>query len=76
MCKKKKYDYVFMDVNMPVMNGYEAADLISKLEKNIYLIAVTGNDEETEKAKCLKHGFDAFLSKPVEFNTVMQIINH
>ncbi len=67
MCKQHAYDYVFMDVNMPVMNGYEAAELIKVLDTKIYLIAVTGNDEEIEKANCLKHGFDAFLSKPIEF---------
>ena len=65
MCKKKAYKYVFMDINMPVMDGYEAAKSIKSLKKNIFIVAVTGNDEENEKKKCFENGFDAFLPKPI-----------
>ena len=61
---------------MPVMNGFESAKLIKKLINPPYLIAVTGSDEESEKLLCLSIGFDAYLTKPINFETVIQIIGY
>ena len=42
---------------MPVINGYETAKEIKKTQPNICLVAVTGNDDEAEKNKCMELGF-------------------
>jgi signal transduction histidine kinase/CheY-like chemotaxis protein len=60
-------DIIFMDIQMPVMNGYEAATAIRKLKlgKHIPIIAVTAGTEKEEKEKCLKVGMNDYISKPI-----------
>ena len=52
---------------MPIMDGYQATYYIKKniIEHNIPIIAVTANEGEDEKKKCLDAGMDEFLPKPV-----------
>jgi CheY-like chemotaxis protein len=63
------YDLIFMDIQMPEMDGYEAAKLIRESEKNsgrhIPIIALTANATEDDRIKCLECGMDDFLPKPV-----------
>ena len=59
-----------MDLMMPIMNGYDAAiKIMDKLSKEkqstTYLIACSGNDDETERNRCLEIGFSAFVPKPI-----------
>ena len=74
MCLKKEYKYVFMDINMPIMNGFISAQLMKKLKNPPYLIALSGNDEEKDKEKCFINGFDVFIPKPLDFNSVCDLI--
>ncbi len=69
-------DLIFMDVQMPVMNGYEAAHAIRELENGdrIPIIALTAGTVKGEKEKCLSAGMDDYVTKPVVRNTVEKII--
>ncbi len=60
-------DIVFMDIQMPLMNGFEATKAIRKLKsgKNIPIIAVTAGTEKEEKTKCLEAGMNDYISKPI-----------
>nr|WP_281299423.1 PAS domain S-box protein [Flavobacterium limnophilum] len=60
-------DLIFMDIQMPLMNGYEAAKAIRNLEsgKNIPIIAVTAGVEKEEKIKCIEAGMNDHISKPI-----------
>lgn len=62
-----KPDIIFMDIQMPIMNGYEATKAIRKIEiaKNIPVIAVTAGAEKDERNKCLKAGMNDYISKPI-----------
>lgn len=58
------YDIVLMDVRMPVLNGYEAAQAIRLVNKNLPVIAVTAHAIEGVKEKCVAHGMNDYLTKP------------
>jgi CheY-like chemotaxis protein len=69
-------DLILMDVQMPVMNGYEAAAAIRKLETGprIPIIALTAGTVKGEKDKCLTAGMDDYVTKPVVRDTVVKVI--
>ena len=64
---KKTYDMVFLDVQMPEMDGYTAAQRIGERwkEKRPSLIALTANAMQGDREKCLEAGMDDYLSKPI-----------
>lgn len=70
--KECKYDLIFMDCNMPELDGFETTLAIRQLlwEKNMkqpIIIAVTGHTEQMYIRKAIKCGMNKVLSKPVEF---------
>jgi len=62
----KKYELIFMDLQMPVMDGYEATRQIRAMDKKIQIIALTANAmlEDIEKTQAV--GMDEHLNKPIE----------
>lgn len=79
---KKDYDLVLMDVQMPVMDGYEATKVIRMKEKDnkhLPVIAMTAHAMQSDRKKCLEVGMDDFLSKPIDrdnmFSTIEKWIN-
>ena len=66
--EKEWFDVVFLDVQMPVMDGFEAASWIVKTyqgRRRPWLIALTANALQGDMEVCLKAGMDDYLSKPV-----------
>lgn len=76
-CKKKLPDIIFMDVQMPEMNGYEATLAIRSLQGRIHvpIIALTAGNVLGEREKCLKAGMDDFISKPFVQEAIWQVFN-
>lgn len=70
------YDAVLMDVQMPVMNGYEATKAIRALHrkdvKNLPIIAMTANAMEEDKEAALKSGMNAHIAKPLDIGLLMK----
>ncbi|PRZ21697.1 PAS domain S-box protein [Flavobacterium granuli] len=62
-----KPDIIFMDIQMPIMNGYEATREIRNLEsgQKTPIIAITAGVEKEEKNKCLEAGMNDYISKPI-----------
>jgi PAS domain S-box-containing protein len=60
-------DIIFMDIQMPIMNGYQATNDIRKLKagKKIPIIAITAGTEKDEKDKCINAGMNDYISKPI-----------
>ncbi|MTH15522.1 response regulator [Flavobacterium sp. LC2016-01] len=69
-------DLVFMDIQMPIMNGYEAtkAIRITEIGKTIPIIAVTAGAEKEEKNKCIAAGMNDYISKPIIRGTVEEAL--
>ena len=67
---------ILMDIRMPVLNGFEAVQMLKKnpVTQNIPVIAITASVVSMEDYK--KYGFDAYLLKPVEANVLFQEIKH
>ena len=76
--KKGKYNLIFMDVQMPQMDGFEATHEIRQLEKpdqHIPIIAMTAHAMKGYRERCLEAGMDDYLTKPIEPAEVFEIIN-
>ncbi|KAB2953309.1 response regulator [Heliorestis acidaminivorans] len=76
-CEKKKYDIIFMDCQMPLMNGYEATRKIRLKEgadSNTPIIAITAYAMDGDAQKCYDAGMDDYLSKPVTSQQIEQMI--
>lgn len=60
-------DIIFMDIQMPLMNGYEATKEIRNLKsgQNVPIIAITAGTEKEEKDKCISAGMNDYISKPI-----------
>ncbi|MCV9926146.1 PAS domain S-box protein [Flavobacterium sp. LS1R49] len=69
-------DIIFMDIQMPIMNGYEATKAIRNLKsgKKIPIIAVTAGAEKDEKQNCINAGMTGYISKPIIKGSIEKII--
>ncbi|AHC15332.1 response regulator [Salinispira pacifica] len=70
-----KYDLIFMDLQMPEMDGYSAASELRNKGADEPIIAVTANALMGEKEKCLKAGMDDYMSKPFSRDDLVSIMN-
>lgn len=71
--KEHKFDIVLMDMEMPVMNGYEAAFAIrSELKSDIPIIAMTAHAMAGERERCLGLGMNDYISKPINANQLFE----
>ena len=73
------YDLVLMDVQMPIMNGYEATKQIRALDDpalaGITIFAMTANAFDEDRKKALECGMDGFLSKPIVIEELISILH-
>ncbi len=81
MHKENKYDIIFMDILMPVMDGMEATqqirkwDLKNNISENTTIIALTANAFKDDIEKYLNHGMDHYLSKPLRIKDVQRVLS-
>ncbi len=78
--KQKPYDLILMDIQMPVMDGFEATRQIRKFEKqrkdrHAFIVALTANALEPEKKKSKEVGMDGFLGKPFKPIELFQLLH-
>lgn len=72
-------DVILMDVQMPIMDGFETTRLIRETdkyqEKKTKIIALTAFAYETDREKCLEAGMDDFISKPIDMKLLIDLIS-
>ncbi len=72
------YDVVLMDVQMPIMNGYEATRTIRSMHRNdvttLPIIAMTANALEEDKEAAVKNGMNAHIAKPLDMEVFMNVL--
>ncbi len=79
LVKKRHFDLIFMDCQMPEMDGFEATAEIQKLPSNnttqqTPIIAFTANAMQSDKEQCLNAGMDDYISKPVSQESLEKIL--
>ena len=74
----KRYDVILMDIQMPVMNGYEATRAIRQFENKelaqVPIIAMTANAFQEDKQKALNEGMDGHVAKPLNVEMLLQVM--
>ena len=79
--EKGQFDLVFMDVQMPEMNGYEAtralreSDATTKDGSRLPIIAMTANAMKGDEEECLAAGMDAYIAKPIRQDDLFRILD-
>ena len=75
---KNQFDLVLMDIQMPVMNGYDATRAIRRNEQGSGLhtpiVALTAHAMKSDRDQCLEAGMDDYLSKPIQPNTLRAVV--
>jgi PAS domain S-box-containing protein len=76
---KETYDLILMDLQMPIMGGYETTNIIRNREKNQLvkkstIVAMTANAQEGDREQCIAHQMDDYLSKPFKINDLNEIL--
>ncbi|WP_305024062.1 PAS domain S-box protein [Paenibacillus lacisoli] len=75
---RREYDLVFMDVQMPIMDGIKATALIRRLlpeDRLPVIVAVTAYARPEDQEKCLRSGMQDFISKPIHLNEISRVLD-
>lgn len=72
---EKRPDLILMDINMPLMDGYEATRNIRKVSGTVPVIAVTAYAFSSDRSRIMESGFNSYVSKPINVDRLMGEIN-
>lgn len=68
------YDLIFLDVQMPLMNGYDACRMIRKINTSLPVIALTAHAMKEQQDECMASGMNDYLTKPLTKDSLMSMI--
>lgn len=73
--KNGAYDLLLSDIDMPLMNGYELVSEVKKIGLSIPMICVTAFAISGDKEKLLMHGFERYISKPIDMDEMKLVLD-
>jgi signal transduction histidine kinase/CheY-like chemotaxis protein len=71
---KEKYELILMDIQMPILDGYETTKEIRKKDSDIPIVALTANAMKEDIARTKSAGMNAHLNKPIEVNKLNRVL--
>src|ERR1019366_8136096 len=75
---KEPFDIVFMDVQMPGLDGFEVTQAIREKEKStgnhLRIVAMTAHAMKGDRERCLEAGRDDYIAKPIQVKTLIQAV--
>lgn len=74
--REEEFDYILMDMKMPVLNGLEAVRKIREFNKDVIIVALTANAFDSDRADALEAGCNEFLAKPLNKQQLLAILRH
>lgn len=79
LLESKPFDLVLMDLSMPVLDGFATAERIrsgktTMLNSNVQIVALTAHAMQTDRERCLAAGMNGYLSKPIEYEELLQVL--
>ncbi|GFO64396.1 response regulator [Geomonas paludis] len=78
MWEQGDFDFIFMDVQMPIMDGLSATRAIREQEAarggHVPIIALTAHAMDEDKQQCLVAGMDDYLSKPIDLDLLLSLL--
>lgn len=76
---QEPFDIIFMDIQMPIMSGFDATKKIREMEDgntNIPIVALTARSIKGEKERCLEQGMNDYVTKPVVYETLKDVLSN
>lgn len=74
LMEKEEFDFVMMDLMMPLMDGYETTRKIREMGIQVPVVAVSANFESYSITKCMEAGMNDYISKPVDNYQLEKVI--
>ena len=77
MVRQNNYDLIFMDIQMPIMDGFTATEELRQISETRFtpIIAMTAHAMVGDREKSLAAGMDDHLTKPIDKNELLAILN-
>lgn len=74
-CARNRYDLIFMDCLMPVMDGYEATRKIREMHADVPIVAITADVLPESRGRCLAAGMNDYITKPFNMQGLLDAAN-
>lgn len=72
--RERKPDAVFLDINMPHLDGYQLAAMLKRELNHVHVVAITGHDSPQDRKRGREAGFDAYVAKPADASMLESIL--